>query len=126
MWGTDLVPPNTKPEEEIAMSTDQRLSHLADGKRIIGIEAVLVPATPMAQHQGTHLFVNCLYSQEMIKLNPETILSSAREDTVLVLRALVERSMLDGVASVCVSFVARGENAERVYRLYRYSILSSY
>lgn len=108
------------------MNSDQRLSHLADGKRILGVEGTLVPAAPTAEHQGNHLFVNCLYHHDVIKMTPEAILSLAREDTILVLKSLVAQSMLHDAASVCISFVAKDAAADYPCRLYRYSILTSY
>jgi hypothetical protein len=118
----------SKPSTLIArmrtdMGLDGSLTHLIDGKRIMAVEATLVPAPPTAEHQGNHLFVNCLYNSIVVGLPTDFALALARSDTIRILQTLVKDDMLRGTASVCVTFVTMMNLGGR-RRLFRYSILT--
>jgi len=107
------------------MTVDTRLSHLADGKRLLAVEAGEIPAPPHAKHPGNHLFVNCLYHNSVNQLSSELMLAAARADTLVVLQFLRTNKMLDDIVSVCISFYADTESRNPRHRLYRYSIFTS-
>jgi hypothetical protein len=107
------------------MSSDQPLSGLVDGKKVLAIEATPVPAPLGVEHPGNHLFVNCLYRADIIELRPEALLAHGRADTIRIIRKLVTSTLLDDAVSICISFMVRREAAEYSIRVYRYSILTS-
>jgi len=110
------------------MNMNSSLSQLADGNRLLSVEATPVPAPSHAEHQGNHLFVNCLYhSSSLNQANPESVLARAGEDTLAVLRALVANKMFNDIVSVCISFFVDPCTHTNVpkRRLYRYSIFTS-
>jgi hypothetical protein len=106
------------------MITDSRLSQVADGERILSVEAGTVAAPAHAIHPGNHLLVNCVYHGNVNRSSPESRLAAARADTLAVLRILTSNKMLEGIASVCISFYVR-DPAHPRRRLYRCSIFTS-
>jgi hypothetical protein len=109
------------------MTAYSSLSQLADGKRIVSIEAGDITAPSHAGHPGTHLIVNCLFHSDLAQLSPPTLLATSQTETIFILKHLVANKLLDGIVSVNLSFY-EAPDSQRLRprrRIYRFGTIVS-
>jgi hypothetical protein len=105
------------------MDAIRSLSDFADGRRLLSVEAVPIPAPAHAQFPGDHLFVNCLYHQDVGTERCEALLVAARHDTLLLIQTLLDKADLWEFKSICITFYV---DIRPRRRSYRFSVLTSY
>ncbi len=103
----------------------ERLTPLCDGTHLLAVESGIIPAPPSAGEFSEHLLVNCVYRPDVAKLSADAILSATRSDALRILRLLRTDRLLDGIASVCITFYSQQSPGIPRRRLYRYSRLTS-
>lgn len=101
-----------------------------DNRDVERIKATIVPSSPRAKvYVGNHLLVNCLYRSVAFHSTPANALAAARDDTVAILRCLVNEHAMKDIISVCVTLSGTLGGDWLVApvrgRIYRYSILCS-
>jgi len=110
---------------------DAILLNVLDKSRVQHVRYGVLPSPPDAKFPaGRNLFINCLYYPSMLNQEATWTLEAVHSDTITILRCLIEEQALQGVESVCLSFlVPTGERLSNDYlllrRIYHYSILSS-
>jgi hypothetical protein len=95
---------------------------LVDGVSIEAIDAVPVPDPPHVQSPGIHLFVNCFYSSTTAEKVPVELLSTARSDLTRIVKIVIRDDLLNGMESLCVSFMGACVHGGKRQRIYRYAM----
>lgn len=105
------------------------LDNLIDGKRIVQIDADVIPAPPHARYPGNHLYVNCHYDVSMSTTPLAQMYQLARTDALKIVRQLATNPMVKSSVSIVVRvqghFPSPGAQRPARRRIYEVSMLSS-
>jgi hypothetical protein len=103
------------------------LSGMVDGKRIVAMDGLPVPAVPNSSYPGDHFFANCLYAESMATKALPLLFEEAREDALEMLRRVTTlpaaRDCVSAVVTVYGQFPVPGAARAARRRIYRLGVL---